>query len=158
MKSQFNDTHRINKFIILFKGAPTIIKYVILLLYKLRLLELSFYVRAYVWHLTNRKPEKVTIMDVYDFFYISFLNIPPDKIEIVEKTENSIFTKCFHNCPIFNMAGILGKDTRVMCRSISKGPCEYFIRKLGKNITVDNEYYRIRPHFPKCEETITIVD
>ena len=158
MKLQDKDTHPINKLMMLLNEKPRIIKLIMLLLYRLRLLELSFYARAYIWHLKNNKPEKLTIMDLYNFFYISFLKVPPDKIEIVEKSENRIFTRCFHDCPLLNTARLLGKDTRELCRRISKGPCEYFIRKFGKNIIVDNEYYRIRPHLPKCEETITIVE
>lgn len=139
-----------------FGGKSRIIKVITLLLYKLRLLELSFYVKAYVWHLTKKQPEKLTITDVHNLFHIQFLK-PPHKMEIVERAENSILTKCFHDCPILSWARIIGKDTREVCRRISKGPSEYFIKKLARNIIVDNGYYRIRPHFPSCEETITIV-
>jgi hypothetical protein len=96
----------------------------------------------------------MTIEDVYYFFYVSFLRIPPDRIEIIKKTESSITTGCTNDCPVLNIATIIGEDTRNACVRISKGPCNYFIRKLGTNIHYENDYRQIRPHYPKCIETV----
>ena len=95
---------------------------------------------------------------MHHLFYVDFLKVPPDKMEITRHTENSITTLVSHDCPILKMAGIIDEDTRKMCLKVSKGPCKYFIRKLGPNIRVENDYYHIRPYCPKGRETISILD
>ena len=127
-------------------------------LYTSGLIILSFYAGAFIWHLRHRKKKQLTITDVHHLFYVDFLKVPPDKMEITRQTENSITTLVSHDCPILRMAGIIDEDTRKVCLKVSRGPCKYFIRKLGPNIRVDNDYYNIRPHCPKCGETISILN
>ncbi len=127
-------------------------------LYKSGMIKLSFYTSAFIWHRIHRKKEQMTVTDVHHLFYIDFLKVPPDKMEIIRQTEKSITTLVSHDCPILKMAATINEDTRKMCLNTSKGPCKYFIRKLGANIRVDNDYYHIRPHYPKCRETISILN
>lgn len=132
--------------------------FVLRVFYRLGLMEASFYARAFVWHLTHRVGKRITIDEAYRYFYLSFLRVPPDKIEIIRKTDKSITTASFHDCPVLSFAEIIGEDTRKVCLGISKGPCDYFIRKLGGHIRFESDYFQIRPHCPKCIETIRLSD
>ncbi|MCK4784206.1 MAG: hypothetical protein KAV87_10680 [Desulfobacteraceae bacterium] len=128
--------------------------------YRLGIMRLSFYIHAWQWHRRHRKQKKnsYSVDELFEIFYIDFLAIPRDQIKIIWKTDTSIFTKCYHECPILGMALLLEKNTREVCRRTSKGPCDYFIRRLSHRIIVENEYYEIRPHVPGCTETLTIPD
>ena len=140
------------------KHRCTIRRTVLRFLYKSGLITLSFYAGAFIWHRAPSQKKQMTITDVHHLFYVDFLKVPPDKMEITKQTENSITTLVSHDCPILKMAGIIDEDTRKMCQKVSKGPCNYFIRKLGTSIRIENDYYHIRPHFPTCRETISILN
>ena len=115
-----------------------------------------FYAKAYIWHCIHRNIQIKTVEEAFEYFYISFLKVPPQDIRILDKTETSMTVACSHDCPILDMAIIMGKDTRIVCQRVSKGPCLYFIRKLGRDIEVANTYNHIRPHEDAYIETICV--
>lgn len=132
-------------------------KFMLLVRYKLGLIELQFFRWARHWHQTNRVPDNMTINELFDLVYGSFLRVPMDKTDIIEKTETSITVLSTHDCPYLEMAIALDIDTRVFCRKVSRRPCLYFFRRLGPRYTVENDYDLVRPHLPACRETMRIV-
>lgn len=132
-------------------------KLILLVKYKLGLIELGFFRWARHWHQTHEVPDHMTIDELFDVVYGSFLRVPKDRTEITEKTETSITVLSTHDCPYLGMAIALGMDTRVFCRSVSRRPCLYFFRRLGPRYAVENEYDLVRPHVPACQETLRIV-
>ncbi len=124
------------------------------ILYHLGLFETIFYLRALNWHLKHKKPDKITIKDIYKLFYLDFLDVPKKDCKIIEMTKNKLVTRCKNKCPILDLSLLLGLDTKISCKRLSEGPCKYFLRKLGKNIIFIRNYNHIRPFKEDCEETI----
>jgi len=129
----------------------------LLVRYKIGLIELGFFRWAHHWHRTHEVPDNMTIDELFDLVYGSFLRVPKDRTEIIEKTKTSITVRSTHDCPYLEIAMGLGMDTRVFCRSVSRRPCLYFFWRLGPRYAVENEYDLVRPHLPACQETLRIV-
>ena len=140
----------------LIKNGSPVVKSIVKLFYHSGVIKASFYTKAFLWHLFRGRVKIKTIDDVFKYFYSDFLKIPAADITIIEKTKSTITVAVNQNCPILNMASMMGKDTREVCLRLSNPPCEYFIRKLGKNIRVENDYFHIRPHTHHCIEKISI--
>jgi hypothetical protein len=129
----------------------------LLVKYKLGVIELDYFRIAHRWHKTHDVPDNMTIDELFDLVYGSFLKVPKDRREIIEKTETSITVLSTHDCPYLEMAIVLGIDTRVFCRKVSRRPNLYFFWRLGPRYAVENEYDLVRPHLPACHETLRIV-
>jgi hypothetical protein len=139
------------------KENRPLIKWILLLSYHCRIIEVSFYARAFLWHLKNREVKVNTIDDLFQCFYLDFLQVPLQHIDVLEKTQKTMTLGTHHECPILTLAERMGKDTREVCPKTSKGPCSYFIRKLGNHVQMENDYSRIRPHDDQCIETLRIL-
>ena len=127
-----------------------------LALYKFGYHELRAYARAVRWRLSHEVPDPLTPMDVYRLFYLDFLGVPEAQCEMVEVTGPSLVTRCTNICPILDLAGRLGRDTREVCRKVSERGCRFFLWGLGSGIRFERDYGTIRPHGPYCEERVTL--
>jgi hypothetical protein len=127
-----------------------------LALYKSGYHELRAYARAVRWRISHEVPDPLTPMGVYRLFYLDFLGVPEGQCEIVEVTERSLVTRCTNPCPILDLAGRLGRDTREVCRKVSERGCRFFLWGLGRGIRFERDYGTIRPHGPYCEERVTL--
>jgi hypothetical protein len=127
-----------------------------LALYKFGIHELRAYARAVRWRISHEVPDPLTPMDVYRLFYLDFLGVPEGHCEVVEVTDRALVTRCTNACPILDLAGRLGRDTREVCRKVSERGCRFFLRGLGSGIRFQRDYRTIRPHGPYCEETVTL--
>ena len=82
--------------------------------------------------------------------------MPEGHCEVVELTGRSLVTRCTNACPVLDLAGRPGRDTREVCRKFSERGCRFFLRGLGSGIRFQRDYRTIRPHGPYCEETVTL--
>ncbi len=126
------------------------------ILYNIGFYETFFYFYALIWHLKHKKPENITIKDIYELFYLDFLRVPNKDCKIIEMTKSKLVTRCKNDCPILDFSLLVGLDTKISCKRISEGPCKYFLKKLDKNIIFDRNYNHIRPYKKDCEETIIL--
>ena len=126
------------------------------ILYHLRLFTIGFYFAAFMWHIKNKIPKKITTKDILELFYYDFLNVPIEDCIIIKMTDNELVTRCKNNCPILNFSLKFRIDSKQSCKRISEEPCKLFLRKLDKNIKFIRNYDHIRPYKDDCEETIII--
>ena len=124
------------------------------IIYRLKLLDIIFYVMAFFLTLFNKITEKNTMKDIFNLFYIQFLKIPKENCEIVQITDNKLITRCNNKCFILELSIKLGIDTKISCKRISEGPSKFFLKRLNKNLIFKRNYNHIRPTAPSCEETI----
>jgi len=101
------------------------------ILYHLRFYDTFFYINALRWHFKHKKPDNITTKDILELFYLDFLRIPKKDCKIIEMTKSKLVTRCINDCPILDFSLALGLDTKISCKRISEGPCEYFLRKYG---------------------------
>ncbi len=126
--------------------------------YQLGLFEFLFYWKAFLWHLTHKVPDTLTINELFEVFYHSFMKVPIEDVEVVEKSTSYMIIKSHHDCLFLRIAKEINIDTKVFCRNNSMRPCRYFMRKLGKQYVVENDYEQIRPRLTACRETLRIID
>lgn len=127
-------------------------------IYKIGLFEAIFYISVFFWILFHKIPEKITIKDIYQIFYIQFLKVPLNNCMIVKMTDTELITRCDNECFILNISLKLGIDTKDSCKKISEGSCKYFLKKLSKKIIFERNYNHIRPKTTTCEEKIILLN
>jgi len=128
----------------------------LLLQYKLKFLELRFYLHAIKWLISHEVPKNPNARDIYDLFYLGFLSMDEQYIEIVELTDDKLVTRCTNPCPILEIAEDINISTREVCLKTSERGCKFYLRLVSKNIEFIRNYENIRPIGRYCEETILI--
>jgi tRNA(adenine34) deaminase len=61
-------------------------------------------------------------------------------------------------CPTLEACRILGLDTRVICRILTEGPTNEFLRQMHLGLRFSRKYETLRPLGDYCEETISLVE
>lgn len=124
------------------------------------LLENSVMQRRIKWPglLTHPEVGGSDVEKAYTLFLLKYLQIPPDQIPIVEKTEKKIVYKSYNFCPVLEACKILGLDTREVCKLIYERPTQAFFSEINQKLRFTRNYERIRPYTEFCEETITLND
>ncbi|MEM2210143.1 MAG: hypothetical protein QXX97_06275 [Nitrososphaerota archaeon] len=124
-----------------------IIKKILLILVKA-----FFYFYGFLWTI---KPRKVNSMkDVYELFYINFLRIDKEYIEIIKINENELITRCKNPCPILKLSLFFNLDTKNVCKIVSEPICKYVLHKMNQRLVFERNYNHIRPYKESCEERI----
>ncbi|MEM2208192.1 MAG: hypothetical protein QXG17_05830 [Sulfolobales archaeon] len=113
-----------------------------------------FFAYALVWLLGARKV--ISIDDVVNTFYIDFLRLRREYVEVVRVSECEVVTRCRNPCPILFLALKRGLDTRYVCQVVSEPVCKYVLKKLNPEIIFERNYGWIRPYSESCEERIYI--
>ncbi|MEM0065857.1 MAG: hypothetical protein QXT76_00515 [Sulfolobales archaeon] len=113
-----------------------------------------FFAYALVWLLGARKV--ISIDDVVNTFYIDFLRLRREYVEVVRVSECEVVTRCRNPCPILSLALKRGLDTRYVCREVSEPVCRYVLRKLNPDLVFERNYEWIRPYSESCEERIAL--
>ncbi|MEM2007341.1 MAG: hypothetical protein QXG17_06670 [Sulfolobales archaeon] len=113
-----------------------------------------FFAYACIWLLKPRKA--VSIESVVSTFYIDFLRLRRDHVEVVKLGECEVVTRCRNPCPILFLALKRGLDTRYVCQVVSEPVCKYVLKKLNPEIIFERNYGWIRPYSESCEERIYI--
>ncbi len=111
---------------------------------------------AFTWLRAHKPPRPRNMTDVGRLFYLDFLQVPPQNYEVVRVTPTELVTRCDNPCPILDFAQAIHVDTLDMCRAISEPMSKWFVRLLNPKLEFTRNYQMIRPHSPKCEETISI--
>ncbi len=128
-------------------NVPKIVKNLILAIAKT-----IFFVYGFMWTL-KRRPIK-SMNDVYKLFYLNFLRLHENDVEIVRLEDDVLVTRCKNPCPILRLSLSLNVDTKTSCKIVSEPVCKYVLRKLNPNLVFKRNYEHIRPYNESCEETI----
>ncbi|MCS7369601.1 MAG: hypothetical protein NDF57_07810 [archaeon GBS-70-058] len=112
----------------------------------------SFYLLGWFWTLKPRRVESME--DVLNLFYIQFLRLKKDDIEVIKLNDRELITRAKNPCPILKLSLILKIDTKISCKIISEPVCKYVLRKLNPNLKFERNYNHIRPYSESCEERI----
>ena len=96
--------------------------------------------------------------DVFRIFYLDFLRIPRQYVEMVEMTSTKFVTRCFNPCPILDFARIININTRDVCKVISETISNWFLYFLNKQLKFTRNYQQIRPYCSNCEETVSLTE
>ncbi len=110
---------------------------------------------AFTWLRAHKPPRPRTMTEVGCLFYLDFLQVPPQNYEVVSVTPTKLVTRCDNPCPILDFAQAIHVDTLDMCRTISEPMSKWFVRLVDNRLEFTRNYHMIRPHSPKCEETIS---
>jgi len=94
----------------------------------------------------------------YNLFLLKYLQIPPDQVPIIEKTDKKIVYKSYNFCPVLEACKILGLDTREICKNVYERPTQAFFNSIHPKLRFKRNYERIRPYAEFCEEVITLED
>lgn len=111
-----------------------------------------FYSYGFIWTL---KPRRIkTMRDVFELFYIRFLRLEREHVEILELNDSELVTVSRNPCPILRLTLMLGMDTRYTCRLVSETVCRYVLKRMDPRLVFERDYSRIRPYWNGCLERI----
>lgn|GEM_PF-422536 len=136
-----------------FRSSPRLVDKFVLSIAKL-----VFYTYAMLWLLARRDVKVAKIEDVLELFYIDFLRIERDYVEVVKLDRCELVTRCTNPCPILSLSLRLGLDTRYTCREVSEPVCRFILKKLRPDIVFERNYGWIRPYRESCEERIYLAN
>jgi len=92
--------------------------------------------------------------DVYRVFYVDFLRLKPEHVEIVKLTDRELITISRNPCPILKLSMILRMDTRYTCKLVSETVAKYVLKHINRNLVFERDYNYIRPYKDGCLERI----
>ncbi|MEM2922092.1 MAG: hypothetical protein QXF26_07230 [Candidatus Bathyarchaeia archaeon] len=114
---------------------------------------LVFYTYGFLWTLVPRRVD--TMEDVFELFYIRFLGLKSEHIEVVKLTDAELITVSRNPCPILKLTMLLNMDTRYTCRLISETVCRYVLERMDPTLFFERDYNYIRPYRDGCLERIS---
>jgi tRNA(adenine34) deaminase len=86
------------------------------------------------------------------------LDLSPEDAPILERSTKHFRFASRNFCPTLEACRILGLDTRIICRILTEGPTNEFLRQMHPGLRFSRNYEALRPHGDYCEETISLVD
>ncbi len=111
-----------------------------------------FYSYGFFWTL---KPRRIrTMRDVFELFYIRFLRLEREHVEILELADTKLVTVSRNPCPILVLTLMLRMDTRYTCRLVSETVCRYVLKRMDSKLVFERDYSHIRPYSDGCLERI----
>lgn len=111
-----------------------------------------FYLYGFLWTL---KPRKIKSMkDVLELFYIDFLMLKREHVEVVKLTNTELITVSRNPCPILKLTLMLKMDTRYTCKLVSEPVCRYVLRHIDPRLVFERNHNHIRPYADGCLERI----
>ncbi len=113
---------------------------------------LVFSLYAHLWLLRPRRA--VTMRDLYEAFYIDFLALRPEDVEIVKLTDEELIAISRNPCPILKLATTLKMDTKYVCKFISETVCKHVLKHIDEGLIFERDYDYIRPYKDGCRERI----
>jgi hypothetical protein len=116
------------------------------------LMRASFFLYGFLWTLKPRRAG--SMREVLKLFYLDFLRIDEEDVEVVKLAEDELVTRCRNPCPILRLSLRFNLDTRKVCREVSEPVCRYVLSKLNPRLAFERNYGHIRPYKESCEERI----
>ena len=92
----------------------------------------------------------------YEVFLLKYLNLNPNEVSVVEKTEKRIVYRSYNFCPVLEACKALNLDTRKICKQVYEEPTQMFLSKLNPKLKFRRNYEKIRPYTDYCEEIIEL--
>jgi len=86
------------------------------------------------------------------------LNLTPEDAPILDRSSTHLRFASRNFCPTLEACRILGLDTRVVCRILTEGPTNEFLRQMHPGLRFERNYETLRPHGDYCDETILLVE
>lgn len=84
------------------------------------------------------------------------LDISEAQAPVVNRETGRVVFHSRNFCPTLEACGILGLDTRRVCRLYNEDDTERLLRQLDSRLRFRRNYEKIRPHSEYCEERIEI--
>jgi tRNA(adenine34) deaminase len=84
------------------------------------------------------------------------LGIAEAEAPVVHKEEGRVVFHSRNFCPTLEACGILGLDTRRICRLCNEEAADRLIRQLDSRLRFSRNYDKIRPYGEYCEERIEV--
>jgi hypothetical protein len=92
----------------------------------------------------------------YNIIFFDHMNINPEFSRIKRISPNKIQICSYNFCPYLEACGILGLDTRIICKEIGEPSIQKMISLINPNLKFSRDYNHIRPYTPFCKEYIEI--
>ena len=111
------------------------------------------------WLETNQGKLNVTGTEVeraYDAFLLKYLNLNPDEVPIVEKTEKKLIYRSYNFCPVLEACKALNLDTKRICKLVYEKSTQIFLSTLDPRLKFKRNCKKIRPYADYCEEIIEL--
>jgi len=115
---------------------------------------------ALEWYEKNKGKivqKKPLLEHAFDVYYYKHLNLNPRDVEIVEKSKERIVCRWRNFCEVLEACGILGLDTRIVCKNVYEKPGIMLLKQIDPRLNFRRDYSKIRPYSDYCEEIIEIV-
>ncbi len=123
-----------------------------------RLLDLDKDRRARRIEWYRAESEKITTADdplekAYGVLLGKF-GIEKDQAPVARRSEREIVFHSKNFCPTLEACGILGLDTRRVCRLYTEGSTDALVKQVDPALKFSRNYEKIRPYSEYCEEII----
>jgi len=112
----------------------------------------SFFLYGFLWTLKPRRAR--SLKEVLKLFYLDFLRVEEEDVEVLKLDDEELVTRCRNPCPILKLSLRFNLDTRRVCREVSEPVCRYVLSKLNPCLVFERNYGHIRPYEESCEERI----
>jgi tRNA(Arg) A34 adenosine deaminase TadA/transcriptional regulator with XRE-family HTH domain len=110
------------------------------------------------WFEANRPniPSGDDLVETAYRLLIHKLDIPPQQAPILDQGPRHIRFASRNFCPTLEACRILGLDTRLVCKHLTEGPTNEFLRQLHPKLRFSRNYDTLRPYGEYCEEVISL--
>lgn len=87
---------------------------------------------------------------------IGKLGILPAQAPVLDRGPRHLRFASRNFCPTLEACRILGLDTRFVCKHLTEGPTNAFLRRLHPKLRFRRNYDTLRPYGESCEEMISL--
>ncbi|MDR3551615.1 MAG: nucleoside deaminase [Clostridia bacterium] len=85
-------------------------------------------------------------------------HITEEQAPVVKKTDREIVFHSMNFCPTLEACGILGLDTRHVCKRINEQSTDALVKQVDRRLSFSRNYDSLRPYSDSCEERICLAD
>jgi len=115
--------------------------------------------RRVAW--VNQNRDRISVLrgsDVSKAYQLILMKIGIDETQapIEEESRNRLVFHSMNRCAALDACGILGLDTRKVCKLHSEEATDMLVRGINPKLKFDRDYSRLRPSSPYCREIIEL--
>ena len=94
----------------------------------------------------------------YELLFFDYMGLTETDVPVLSESESSIVWSSVNRCPTLEACGVLGLDTRKVCRAVNEKATQAFVSRIDPQLRFLRSYQEIRPHALLCKETIFRMD
>jgi tRNA(Arg) A34 adenosine deaminase TadA len=114
------------------------------------------------WYQENRQnsyqKDRPSPRTAFESLFFKYMGLSKHDLPIILETEGEIVWLSKNKCPTLEACGILGLDTRHICRAVYEKSTQAFVSQLDPQLRFLRSYEEIRPHSDHCKEMIVRVN